>query len=181
MSDKAFGDFSEDDEISALLGWTEYTDEDGEKVAIDAIEGLMEVDHEFRSQNDIPNEYATFLVLTRGFAKASTQDQSDSKTKFIEFFFKHWVFNSPNSYAVAYRQGRDHAVAEITTNNVRRAANGRRLIGATSRAKVAKTAEEFRHLSKEKAAAAMADIVNLDAGTIRRYLSELFPGSQWKQ
>lgn len=69
---------------------------------------------------------------------------------------------------------------KVAKRNSRRATNGRRLIGANSRAKVASAAESFRHLSKERAAAAIAQTVNLDPGTIRRYLSELFPGDKWK-
>ena len=60
------------------------------------------------------------------------------------------------------------------------ATNGRRLIGEASRRKVANAAGPFKHLSKEKAAAEIAKIVNLDTGTVRRYLSELFPGDKWK-
>jgi hypothetical protein len=70
---------------------------------------------------------------------------------------------------------------QVAKLNSKRATNGRRLIGAASRAKVAKVAESFMHLSKEKAASAMSNSVNLDTGTIRRYLSELFPGDKWKQ
>ena len=79
--------------------------------------------------------------------------------------------------------GRKREILENESEHRRRvtkAINGRRLIGATSRAKVAKAAETHMHLSKERAAVAMADVVNLDPGTIRRYLSELFPGDEWK-
>jgi len=79
--------------------------------------------------------------------------------------------------------GRMREIQVIDATHVQRAVratNGRRLIGASSRAKVAKAAESLKHLSKEKAAAAMSSHVNLDPGTIRRYLSELFPGEKWK-
>lgn len=95
--------------------------------------------------------------------------------------FINWVEKSSNAYAVAYRLGKTHAAVEINVNNAKRATNGRRLIGATSREKVRLEAANQMHLSKERAAAAMASIVNLDPGTIRRYLSELFPGNTWQQ
>jgi hypothetical protein len=181
MEEKEFMDFTPDDEVSELFGMNEYTDDMGVAVAIDAIKEAIELDNEFRLKDDVANEYAMFLVLSRGDAKASSQDPRDPRIKFAKFFFHHWVSNSPNSYAVAYRMGKEHASTEIAINNVKRAANGRRLIGATSRAKVAKAAEQFRHLSKGNAAYEMASIVNLDPGTIKRYLSELFPGDKWKE
>lgn len=107
-----------------------------------------------------------------------------------------WAEQSQNLYAMAYQVGhgdgningsfhtakRERRKAErVKDIQVKRAANGRRLIGSTSRAKVAKAAEEFRHLSKEKAAAEIAEIVNLDPGTIRRYLTQAFPGEEWRK
>ncbi|WPC65265.1 hypothetical protein SBP18_12185 [Rhodoferax ferrireducens] len=106
--------------------------------------------------------------------------------------FCAWIGDTKNPYATVYRAGfadgehqglssaKKMADREIQ-KSVAKAAHGRRLIGATSRAKVKKEAESFRHLSKEKAATGMAGIVNLDTGTIRRYLSELYPGKKWKQ
>ena len=82
---------------------------------------------------------------------------------------------------VFFQLGRHFERSKIRHETVARASNGRRLIGATSRAKVAKAADGLRHFSKEKAATEMADKVILDPGTIRRYLSELFPGDKWKQ
>ena len=118
-----------------------------------------------------------------------------------------WAASSENLYAVAYHAGHSDGLisgkfqaSRIAKNKaervlervkinaeflskmqVQRATDGRRLIGATSRAKVVQAAEAFRHQSKERAAASIADIVNLDPGTIRRYLSEAFPGKKWKQ
>ena len=66
------------------------------------------------------------------------------------------------------------------TASTKKAVNGRKLIGAASRAKVQKQAENFRHLSKDSAAPAIANIVGLSPGTVRRYLTELFPGLDWK-
>jgi hypothetical protein len=107
-----------------------------------------------------------------------------------------WAEKSNNPYAMAYQVGHDdgsingafHANKRATSKaqktikiTVNRAANGRRLIGATSRAKVQKAAQAFKHLSKSNASYEMAELLNLDAGTIKRYLTELFPGDKWKQ
>lgn len=84
----------------------------------------------------------------------------------------------------AFMLGRKREFSENESERLKRvseATNGRRLIGATSRAKVKQEALAFRHLSKENAASKISPIVNLDTGTIRRYLSQLFPGSEWKQ
>jgi hypothetical protein len=105
-----------------------------------------------------------------------------------------WAEKSQNLYAKAYHLGHDdgningsfHAtkrgalkIEKIKKININRAANGRRLIGATSREKVRTAAQKFKHLSKESAAPNIADSVGLSAGTVRRYLSELFPGDKW--
>ncbi len=99
---------------------------------------------------------------------------------YVRFSWRAWAEETDHVAGLAYLLGLKHSEAEISANNVRRAANGRRLIGATSRAKVAKSAQAFKHLSKEKAAIEIADKVQLDPGTVRRYLSELFPGDKWK-
>ena len=62
-----------------------------------------------------------------------------------------------------------------------KATKGRRLIGSNSRSRVADTAQLFKHLSKEKASVAISNVVHLDAGTVRRYLTEIFPGNKWKE
>jgi DNA-binding CsgD family transcriptional regulator len=46
--------------------------------------------------------------------------------------------------------------------------------------KVIAAAKTFRHLSKGNASYEIAQIVNLDPGTVRRYLSKLYPGELWK-
>jgi hypothetical protein len=73
------------------------------------------------------------------------------------------------------------SLKEIRLASVKKASKGRKLIGAASRSKVKKAAEFYRHLSKEKAAPEIAKIVSLDSGTVRRYLSELFPRDAWKK
>ena len=72
-------------------------------------------------------------------------------------------------------------IANETKARQATATNARRMIGDASRQKVANAAESFKHLTKENAAAEIAKIVHLDAGTVRRYLIQLFPGDKWKQ
>jgi hypothetical protein len=62
------------------------------------------------------------------------------------------------------------------------AAKGRRAIGEQSREKVRAAARAYigRNLSKERVAAELALKLHLDASTIRRKLSELFPGKAWE-
>lgn len=75
----------------------------------------------------------------------------------------------------------EKARKSIFADSVKRAAKGRRLIGATSRGKVAASAKNYQHLSKESAAPAIAANVGLSPATVRRYLTELFPGDSWKK
>lgn len=79
------------------------------------------------------------------------------------------------------KRGRALEKGFIRDAAVKRASNGRRLIGATTRAKVAKEADILRHkMTKGDAAYAIAEIVKKDSGTVKRYLTELFPGDKWK-
>lgn len=94
--------------------------------------------------------------------------------------FQSWVELSTNSFAIAYRLGAANCSRELIQANVKRAANGRRLIGATTREKVRLEAIKHRHKSKEQAAADMAEDVNLSIGHVKRLLSDLFPGDSWK-
>ena len=100
---------------------------------------------------------------------------------FVRLIFESWAQQSQNTYAIAYRLGMANAIEWRTHVNVSRAANGRRKIGSASMAKVQKAASGFKHLSNGDASFEMAEIVNLDPGTIRRYLTKLFPGDNWKQ
>lgn len=61
----------------------------------------------------------------------------------------------------------------------RRATNGRRLIGASTRERVRVAAEHHRHLKKGDAAFEIAPKVGLSHDRVRKLLSELFPGDSW--
>ena len=158
--------------VKTILRTVWITPEQCVELCLAIIEGLIRGDCERRLKNDVESERRTFDALSRSREEPQRWDLAD-------FVFRRWVKTSPKLFAAAYRLGARNAAAEITKNNVMRAANGRRLIGATSRAKVAEAAKTLRHLSKERAAASMAELVNLVPGTIRRYLSQLFPGDKW--
>ena len=98
----------------------------------------------------------------------------------LKISFAHWAAESPNSFAITYRRGRADERKTIATKNAKRATKGRQEIGAASRDRVRKASADYRHLSKELAAPKIAEAANLSPGTVRRYLSELFPGVEWK-
>ena len=77
----------------------------------------------------------------------------------------------------AYRRGQWDAKKK----DARNATNGRMLMGETTRQKVMEQAQPFRHLSKGAAAPLIAALVNKDAGTVRRYLTIIYPGDSWKK
>jgi hypothetical protein len=81
----------------------------------------------------------------------------------------------------AHCQGFLMGMRESSLEAIRRGAAGRRLIGASTREKIRREALKLTPpgLSKEKAAFQIADSVQLSSGTVRRLLSELFPGSSW--
>ena len=86
-------------------------------------------------------------------------------------------FDAPTqSYVRGYLDGlqdaRDRAHAE--------AAKSRRKIGDSKRERVRQLAEPHRgHMSKEKAAFEIAESIGASPGSIRKMLTELFPGSDW--
>lgn len=72
------------------------------------------------------------------------------------------------------------ALDHVREDTVRRGANGRRLIGAASREKVRKEAQERRgRMSKERAAGEIGGLVSLSPATVRRLLSQIHPGDDW--
>ncbi|MDA8260275.1 MAG: hypothetical protein M0Z99_32360 [Betaproteobacteria bacterium] len=61
------------------------------------------------------------------------------------------------------------------------AAQGRRKIGANKRESIRKAAEKYRgHMSRERAAFEIEKELGASASSIRRLLSELYPGASWK-
>ncbi len=128
-----------------------------------------------RYVGDIQAQYDYFKLM-------SCEEDAQLLTNSIghRMLFQAWVNRSANPFAAAYRMGAANSNHELIQANVKRAANGRRLIGATTREKVRLEAIKHRHKSKEQAAADMAANVNLSIGHIKRLLSDLFPGDSWR-
>ena len=106
-----------------------------------------------------------------------------------------WAAKSQNLYATAYQEGHTdgningsfYATSRAKSkdkksilNKVKKAANGRRLIGAVTRDNVVKEAKSHMGQSKDDASHAIGKIIGKSSGTVKRYLTELYPGDKWK-
>ena len=196
MSRKGLSDLQAIKYIDAHLAGELQPNREAIYEAVNRVNGLIadEEEHGLGTQ-------AKQLEVFEGLVFHSRKTQhvgSDRYAKWIlaRLVLTKWAEMSNNSYALAYQVG--HSDGNIngtfhTTKRanlkaqkmikitVSRAAKGRQKIGSLSRAKVKKAAQSFKHLSKSNASYEMAGLVNLDPGTIRRYLTELFPGDKWKQ
>ena len=122
------------------------------------------------------------FLLLRSFARwrrrfANFQGPPDPKTWWLMCKIEN--ADAPtHSYLRGYLDGlqdaRDRAHAE--------AAKSRRKIGASKRERVRQLAEPHRGLmSKEKAAFDIAESIGASPGSIKKMLTELFPGSDWTE
>lgn len=97
--------------------------------------------------------------------------------------FKEWAANGVLSGVATalYFECRGYlsALAAVSHESAGRATGGRLRVGRESRDKVRQAAEGRRHLSREAAAIDIAREINLSSSTVRRRLSELFPGDEW--
>ncbi|MCR6480582.1 hypothetical protein NU688_30820 [Variovorax sp. ZS18.2.2] len=75
--------------------------------------------------------------------------------------------------------GLNEKLSEARLEGARRAAQGRRLIGASTRERVRLEAEKHKHLTKGAAALAISERVQLSVDRVRRLLSELYPRGDW--
>jgi hypothetical protein len=162
---------------------------------------LAKVDAEFKARRKAIHPAARFAAMNSRGSKARKVKRTFESTFDFDLIFEAIVqldaqqcsrFASTDedkdelSSALwhAFGMGRLVELGKIESeraSRVARASNGRRLIGASSREKVAGAAQVYRHLSREKAAMEIANDVNLSSGTVRRYLSELFPGDKWER
>ena len=97
-----------------------------------------------------------------------------------------WLHEAQDALSIAHGnymwgEGEKVGAEGATRTSMEPAIQERRRIGANSREKVRAQAVSLQHLSKESAAAEISNIVGLAPGTIRRYLSELYPGDDWKK
>ena len=134
-----------------------------------------------RLENNFAEELEIFKMLSATGKYAPADNRCYGNGWPFQFVLYFWSLHSPNSFVEAFRIGGKHALEKQKNDTVKRAANGRRLIGKASRAKVKQAASDYQHSFKDRAAAEMANLVNLEPGTIRRYLSELFPGKNWAE
>lgn len=71
------------------------------------------------------------------------------------------------------------AIQDFSRHNAQRGAAGRRELGAQTMNKVKEVAPKFMHLSKDSAAALIAQEIGRSASTVRKLLSDMFPGPAW--
>ena len=71
------------------------------------------------------------------------------------------------------------ALASANSFRVKRGAKVRRTQGDATRERVKAASSEYRHLPRDTASVHISEAVGKSPGTIRRLLSELFPGEQW--
>ena len=136
-------------------------------------EKWAERDLSLRSQNSMEREFEIFTKM------CSHLNFSANDYPFSDTIFSSWVMKSPNPFANAYMLGVKHQRKRHGMFSSRRAANGRRLIGATTRDRVRAEAEKHKHLTKGAAAYAIGTAINLSPDRVRKLLSELFPGDSW--
>ena len=175
MAEKGYPKTDTQELIAFFKDWFEASPSprDFVDIVLAATDALIKTD-----QLQIGNLQAEYEAYAVRIKKTDTED--NLLRSMLELSFAHWAAKSPNSFAVAYRHGRAYERKRISTANAKRATKGRQLIGAASRDKVRQASASYRHLSKELAAPIIAEAANLSPGTVRRYLSELFPGIEWK-
>lgn len=140
---------------------------------IEVTDLLILKDLEYIEANDVLSQKMVFDVLSE-FTNFNSNDPG-----YKEAIFLTWASKSPNVFADAYRLGYRHSLKLARIDNARRAANGRRLIGSTTRENVKREAVKLMHLKKGPAAYEIASKINLSPDRVRKLLSELFPGDSW--
>lgn len=100
--------------------------------------------------------------------------------------FDEWVRQSPNLFAVAYRMGQDRAPTQVSTrgkSNVSVAIRTRKALGEETRRRVKMEADKLivrsKKLTKGDASDLIAKKISKSTDTVKRYLSELYPGNKW--
>jgi len=81
---------------------------------------------------------------------------------------------------IPYLFGYLASLRDFRAQTIRRGANGRKLIGANTRARAMQAAEKHRGLMpKDDAAPLIASEIGKSTGTVRKLLAKLFPGDEW--
>ena len=140
---------------------------------IEVTDLLILKDLEYIDADDVLSQKMVFDVLSE------VADFNSNNPGYMEAIFLTWVSKSPNVFAAAYKMGYRQSLKFARIDNARRATNGRRLIGATTRENVKKEAAKHMHLNKGAAAYEISSKINLSPDRVRKLLSELFPGDSW--
>lgn len=133
---------------------------------------IIQFDNEVLARDSIKEELDIFNAVS------SVVDFSEGHP-YGDILFHHWLKGTPNRFAKIYKLGVAHEAKRSGMRAARRATNGRRLIGATTRERVRTEAEKRMHLTKGAAAYEIGTAINLSPDRVRRLLSELYPGKSW--
>ena len=136
----------------------------------------------FASEGDVPadnpGDWALFQLCTVSLGVVFIEvayNKNPEGNGYLDQMF-HFVV-----VKVHYVRGYLRAMLDTRAANSRRGANGRRLIGATTREKARTAAEQFRGKhSRESAAPMVAELIGKSPAHVRKLLSELFPGDAWR-
>lgn len=116
-------------------------------------------------------------------------------TSFSKMYLFQWSKNTANIFGKYYYEGHSdgningshyatdrakNKSTKITSKRISLAADKRKMQGNATKERVKAAAQKYRNLTKEQAAPLLADEVHLSPGTVRRYLSTMFPGKTWE-
>lgn len=133
-------------------------------------------------------------VFLENLIKISRGEKFGGVTSFSKMYLLQWSKSTGNMFAKYYHEGHfdgningshyatDRAKnksTKITSKRITLAADKRKTLGDATKERVKSAAQKYRNLTKEQAAPLVADEVHLSPGTVRRYLSTLFPGKTW--
>lgn len=131
----------------------------------------------------------------KNLIKLSRGNKFGGVTSFAKTYLFQWSKSTENIFAKYYYEGHfdgningshyatDRAKIKsikITSKRITLAADKRKTLGDVTKERVKSAAQKYRNLTKEQAAPLLAAEVHLSPGTVRRYLSTLFPGKAWE-
>lgn len=114
---------------------------------------------------------------------------------FSKMYLFRWSRSTENIFGKYYHEGHfdgningsHYATAraktkktKITAKRISLAADKRKSLGNATKERVKSVAQKYRNMTKEQAAPLVAAEVHLSPGTVRRYLSTMFPGKNWE-
>lgn len=92
-----------------------------------------------------------------------------------------WMDSAKSAHLwIISAQGYLHAIQSTRINTTVRGANGRKLIGSSTRTRVKEAAKKIPFgITKDNAAQSIAENIGLSRSRTLKLLTELFPGSEW--